>query len=150
MPNVNPWVNRRMDTLAWMAIVLGCAAALQDLRRGTISNWINLTAIAGGLIYHTTRQGAPGLVTAAGGTLAGFAVFLAFYWMGGMGGGDLKLMAAFGALLGPPGILVAALLASIIGGLIAAVSLALNRRKRALPYAPAIVLGAWLALLAGR
>jgi prepilin signal peptidase PulO-like enzyme (type II secretory pathway) len=34
--------------------------------------------------------------------------------------------------------------------LMAAASLALRRRRKAIPYGPAIVLGAWLALLAGR
>jgi Flp pilus assembly protein protease CpaA len=42
---------------------------------------------------------------------------------------------------------VAALLAAVIGALLAAASLAWNRHRRVIPYAPAIVLGAWLALL---
>ena len=139
-----------MDTLAWIAIVLGCAAAAEDLRRRSISNWISLSGIAGGLIYHTVRHGLRGLGVAAAGAAIGFAIFLVVYAMGGMGGGDLKLMAAFGAILGPAGIFTAALLAAILGGLMAAGSLLLNSRKPAIPYAPAIVLGAWLALLGGR
>lgn len=139
-----------MDTLAWIAIVVGCAAAVDDLRRRAISNWISVTGLAGGLTYHTVRHGFRGLGLAAAGAAIGFAIFLVCYWMGGMGGGDLKLMAAFGAILGPAGILTAALLASIIGASIAAGSLMLDRRKRAIPYAPAIVLGAWLALLGGK
>ena len=63
-----------------------------------------------------------------------------------MGGGDVKLMAAFGALLGPSGILLAALLAAPIGGVMAAVAAAWKHQARAIPYAPAIALGAWLAL----
>jgi prepilin peptidase CpaA len=139
-----------MNYLTGMAIALGCSAVLDDLRRGAISNWINLTALAGGLIYHSIHQGWLGLATASGGAALGFAIFLVAYCMGGMGGGDVKLMAAFGALLGPLGILTAAVLASVIGGLMAAGSLALRRRRKAIPYGPAIVLGAWLALLAGR
>jgi len=130
-----------------MAIVLGCAAVYQDLRRRTISNWINAAALAGGLLYHTLRHGAAGVALSALGAAAGFGVFLVCYWLGGMGGGDVKLMAAFGALLGPWPILTAALLAAMIGGLMAAGSLLLSRSRRAIPYAPAIVLGAWLALL---
>jgi prepilin peptidase CpaA len=139
-----------MDTLAWMAIVLGCAAAVDDLRRGSISNWISLTAIAAGLLYHFFHRGGPGLATASEGALLGFAVFLVFYCMGGLGGGDVKLMAAFGALLGPLSILTAAVFASVIGGLWAVASLALRRGRKSIPYGPAIVLGSWLALLAGR
>jgi prepilin peptidase CpaA len=133
-----------------MAIGLGCSAVLEDLCRGTISNWVSLTGIAGGLLYHSLHQGWQGLAASSGGAVLGFAIFLAVYCLGGMGGGDVKLMAAFGALLGPMGILTAALLTAVIGGLMAAASVALHRRRAAIPYGPAIVLGAWLALLAGR
>jgi prepilin peptidase CpaA len=139
-----------MNYLTAMTIALGCFAVLDDLRRGAISNWINLIAIAGGLLYHSIHQGWLGVAISAGGAALGFAVFLVLYCLGGMGGGDVKLMAAFGALLGPVGILTAAVLASVIGGLMAAASLALRRRRKAIPYGPAIVLGAWLTLLAGR
>jgi prepilin peptidase CpaA len=88
-----------------------------------------------------------GLAWSAGGAAAGFAVFLVFYLLGGMGGGDLKLSAAFGALLGPSGILLAALLAAPLGAAMAAACLVWRWRVRAIPYAPALTLGAWLALL---
>jgi len=139
-----------MNTLAWMAVGLGCAAAMRDIHGRVIPNWLNVAAIACGLAYHAVRGGAPGAAMSVEGALVGFGVFLGFYAMGAMGGGDVKLMAAFGALLGPSGILVTALLAAIIGGLVAAATLALDRRKRTIPYGPSIVLGAWLALLAGR
>jgi len=139
-----------MDILKAMAILLGCSAILDDLRRGVISNWISVSAMAGGLLYHALRGGWRGLAMAAGGALVGLAVFLAPYCLGGMGGGDVKLMAAFGALLGPWGILTAALLASILGGLMAAVSQIFRSGRKAIPYGPAIVLGAWLSCLAGR
>jgi prepilin peptidase CpaA len=77
----------------------------------------------------------------------GFAIFLVFYLAGGMGGGDIKLMAAFGALLGPAGILLGALLAAPVGGAMAAAGVMWKGRTRSIPYAPAITLGAWLALL---
>ncbi|MBZ5617561.1 MAG: hypothetical protein LAQ69_02330 [Acidobacteriia bacterium] len=70
--------------------------------------------------------------------------------MESMGGGDVKLMAALNALWGPLGILTAAVLASIIGGLMAVGSLALRCYKKTIRYGSAIVPGSWLALLAGR
>ena len=136
-----------MNGLAWISIVLGCAAAIDDLRRRAISNWISVTGVAAGLTYHAWRHGLQGLAVAAAGAAIGFVIFLLVYLMKGMGGGDLKLMAAFGALLGPRGILIAALLIAIIGGIAAAATLIFDRRKRAIPYAPAIVLGSWLVLL---
>ena len=77
-----------------------------------------------------------------------------------MGGGDVKLMAGFGALLGDREILPAALLAAIAGGLMAVGYLAVRwviQRVRpqtgaapseSIPYAPAITAGVWLAIAA--
>jgi Flp pilus assembly protein protease CpaA len=84
---------------------------------------------------------------AAAGALAGFLIFLLLHSMGGMGGGDVKLMACFGALLGPADILVAAVLAAIAGAVLALAAMLWRPRRVSIPYAPAIVLGAWLTLL---
>jgi len=136
-----------MTLLVSTAVLLGCAATFDDLRRRAIANWICVAGLAAGLVYHTATRGWMGLAWSAGGAVVGFAVFLIFYCLGGMGAGDLKLSAAFGALLGPSGILLAALLAAPIGALMAAVCLVWHWRARAIPYAPALTLGAWLALL---
>jgi len=136
-----------MTVLLWLAVALGCAASFDDLRRRAIANWINVAGLAAGLAYHSAARGWAGVAWPAGGAAAGFAVLLLFYCLGGMGAGDLKLSAAFGALLGPSGILLAALLAAPLGALLAAVCLLWRRRVRAIPYAPALTLGAWLALL---
>jgi len=136
-----------MKLLIAIAFILGCAASFDDLRRRAITDWISVTGLTAGLVYHTAHRGLAGLGWSASGAAVGFAVFLIFYCLGGMGAGDLKLSAAFGALLGPGGILLAALLAAPIGALMAAASMLWRRRVRAIPYAPAITLGAWLALL---
>ena len=117
-------------------------------------------ALAAGLALHCAQQGWHGAAAAATGAALGFALFLVFYLLNGMGGGDVKLMAGFGSLLGPHAILCAAWIAAVVGGLMAAahaVSLSLCpssnsvrgfARNDAIPYAPAIVLGVWLAELA--
>ncbi len=134
-------------TLIWIAVLLGFAATFDDIRRRAIANWINVAGLSAGLIYHTADRGLVGLGWSLGGAAIGFAVFLGFYVLGAMGGGDVKLSAAFGALLGPSGILIAALLAAPAGALLASICALRNRRARAIPYAPALTLGAWLALL---
>jgi len=130
-----------------LALTLGCVAGAEDLRRNQIPNWINAGALCAALLLATISRGLAGLALAAAGAAAGFGIFLVFYWAGAIGGGDIKLMAAFGGLLGPYGILLAALLAAVIGALVTAGCLTWNRNRTAIPYAPAIVLGAWLALL---
>src|SRR4051812_47502192 len=127
-----------MDSLTIIAIALGSSAVWDDLRHRTISNWISLTGVLSGLAYHSSHRGWHGLATALEGAALGLGVFLVVYALGGMGGGDVKLMAAFGSLLGPSGILTAVVLICGIGGLMAAASLLIRRQQKAIPYGPAI------------
>jgi prepilin signal peptidase PulO-like enzyme (type II secretory pathway) len=55
-------------------------------------------------------------------------------------------MAAFGALLGPSDVLTAAVISAVAGALLAMLVLLWRPRTAAIPYAPAIVIGAWLVL----
>lgn len=133
-------------------LMMGLAAVVEDVWRRQISNWIPLTLLTAGFLMRTLEEGWRGFGSSLSGSALGFAIFLIFYLMGGLGGGDVKLMAAFGALLGPKGIITAAWVAAIIGALAAAGYLGwLRLRKRdrrglSIPYAPAIVLGCWIAL----
>jgi prepilin peptidase CpaA len=78
-----------------------------------------------------------------------------------MGGGDVKLMAGFGAVLGVGRVAEAAFWTALVGGLLAAgalgVSWAWARAARrgapgpvAIPYAPAIVAGVLLTLVGNK
>jgi prepilin peptidase CpaA len=104
---------------ALLAGGIGIAACVDDLRRRQIANWIPLSAFASGLILQTAKHGWHGTVSAVLGTLAGAGVFLIFYLLGGMGGGDVKLMAGFGALLGAKRLFEAALWTAGCGGILA-------------------------------
>ncbi len=147
-----------MNAQVWIAILVGVAAAVDDLARRQIANWIPAAALAGGLGWQIGQHGWWGWLYALGGAAAGFGVFLIFYLLGGMGGGDMKLMAGFGALLGASRLLEAALWTAGVGGLLALGVLAFRAlRKRtgasagvasdSIPYAPAIALGVWLSLV---
>jgi prepilin peptidase CpaA len=147
----------------WIAALVGVAATVEDLIRRTISNWLSVAALAGGFVCQCLAFGWRGALTAAAGAAAGFGIFLIFYLLGGMGGGDVKLMAGFGALLGASRLLQAAFWTALIGGLVASIVLTIhmlrNRNNPAgpgsakplfIPYAPAIACGVWLALLSSR
>jgi prepilin peptidase CpaA len=153
-----------MSMQVWIAIVVGMAAVIDDLARRHIANWIPAAALAGGFGWQIGRSGWQGALTALAGAAAGFAVFLIFYLLGGMGGGDVKLMAGFGALLGAGRLLEAALWTAGIGGLMAlavlgwralrgsapapgTLSVEQQEREASIPYAPAIALGVWLSLV---
>jgi prepilin peptidase CpaA len=152
-----------VNAQVWIAILIGLAAMIDDLARRQIANWIPLAALAAGFGWQIGQSGLRGLLYAGIGTVAGFAVFLIFYLLGGMGGGDIKLMAGFGALLGFHQLIAAALWTAGVGGVIAASVLGVRALRRALgatngaatkqdeahdsiPYAPAIALGVWLSL----
>jgi len=153
-----------MNVQVWIAVLVGLAAMIDDLARRQIANWIPLSALAAGFGWQIGQSGLSGLLYAGIGTVTGFAVFLVFYLLGGMGGGDVKLMAGFGALLGFHRLLEAALWTAGVGGLIALGVLGVRALRRALgwttnstakrgqgqdsiPYAPAIALGVWLSLV---
>src|SRR5260370_35779240 len=93
-----------------IAAVIGLAATVEVLAHRQISNWICGAALLAGLALHIATDGWRGGVSALLGAIAGFAVFLIFYLLGGMGGGDIKLMAGFGAVLGMNSLLGDALL----------------------------------------
>jgi prepilin peptidase CpaA len=135
--------------MTWAALLLGVWAVVEDLRRRTVPNWLAAAGLAAGLGLQAASGGVRGLLMAGLGAAAGFTVLLPFHLLGGMGGGDVKLMAAFGALLGPAGVLLAALLATMLGGVWAAVAWLCRPRTAAIPFAPAIVLGAWASWFGG-
>jgi prepilin peptidase CpaA len=60
--------------------------------------------------------GPSGLVTSILGWVTGAALFFPFFALGGMGAGDVKLLACFGAWLGPQAALYAGLYAAVAGG----------------------------------
>ena len=146
-----------MSARTLLILIVGVASVLEDLTRREISNWTSGGAVIAGLIVHFAQRGWTGAMHSLFGSLIGFCVFLIFYLLGGMGGGDVKLMAGFGALLGDAQIMAAALWVALSGGLMAAGYLAFRAVARRagsgektgdrIPYAPAIAVGAWLALV---
>ena len=152
-----------MNAQVWIAILVGLAAVIDDLKRRQIANWIPAAALAGGLGWQVASYGWTGWLYGLGGAAAGFGAFLIFYLLGGMGGGDVKLMAGFGALLGAGRLVEAALWTAGVGGLLAlgvlgyralqgklagAAKAAEQRvEQESIPYAPAIALGVWLSLV---
>ncbi len=79
----------------------------------------------------------------------GLYLFLAVVTNGGMGGGDIKLMAMLGFWLGSAGILWIVLLSSNIGAIlsIALIALKIKGRKDYIPFGPFIVIAAMLVML---
>jgi prepilin peptidase CpaA len=108
-----------MSTMEAAATIVGVAAIVFDLWRRRIPNALTFGAALAALVFAAVVGGTSGLARAAGGWLVGFALFFPFFALGGLGAGDVKLVAALGAWIGPVLTLWAALYASIAGGVIA-------------------------------
>src|SRR5688572_2362189 len=84
-----------------IALAVGFVACVTDVRSRRIPNVLTFGAAAAALLFHLFVAGTGGLQTAVGGWLVGTVLFLPFFALGGMGAGDVKLLAALGAWLGP-------------------------------------------------
>jgi prepilin peptidase CpaA len=102
----------------FLAFVL-VAAALYDLRFQKIPNLLTFPTMGVAIVYYGITIGGKGILISTSGLLLGMALFITPYLMGGMGAGDVKLMGAVGAVLGPWGVVNAAILTAFAGGVYA-------------------------------
>ena len=127
-----------------------------DLDHQIIPDGLTMILAAAGMIYL-----AYGRITGTGLTIGqaalgiliggGFFLVIAVVSNGGMGGGDIKLMAALGLWFGWRGILMVMFLSFIIGGIVS-VGLLIARkagRKQMVPFGPFIAVGAYVTALYG-
>lgn len=106
-----------MDPIVFISLSLALAAAsATDLRSQRIPNALTLPLAALALAYHALAGGLGGLWFSFVGLGLGLALMLAPFLFGVMGGGDVKLMAAVGAWLGPVLTLEAFVLTTLAGG----------------------------------
>jgi prepilin peptidase CpaA len=107
--------------LAACVAVFSAVAAVLDYRTKKIPNWLTVPAAALGLAYNCLAPGGIGPLTAMLGLLIGFSLLILPWLLGGGGMGDVKLLAALGAWLGPVLILISFGLAAVLaaGGAIA-------------------------------
>lgn len=94
-------------------------ACLTDIRARRIPNVLTFGGALAAFVYHTMMSGWPGVQTSVFGWLVGAAAFMPFFLLGGMGAGDVKLLAALGAWMGPGQVVWVALYGSIAGGVLA-------------------------------
>lgn len=108
--------------------LVGCsvAAAIVDMRERRIPNKLTLTALLGGVVLHAVNGGAREAGWALLTALIAGAVFMVFHIAGGMGAGDVKMMAALGCIAGIADVRNL-LLATMILGALCAIGLAMWR-----------------------
>lgn len=132
-----------------------------DLDFQIIPDSITLTGIPIGLIAGSLllpdpfmRAGMLGFKTSIIGAFTGFSLFylVAFFSRGGMGGGDIKMMAMVGALMGWKSVLVTTFIGSLFGSLVGLFLMIFKDkgRKTKIPFGPFLAMGAVITLFWGQ
>lgn len=106
-----------------VAIAVALWAAREDLRSRRVPNRLTLPAMLAGLCLHGAAGGPAGLWFSLAGLLTGFGLLILFHVFGGMGAGDVKLLAAAGALLGAEGAQSVFIIALAVSGAVSLVRL---------------------------
>jgi prepilin peptidase CpaA len=106
--------------VVWLVSFILIEAAIIDGRSLRVPNWLTFHFVAGGLAFAWWRGGSDLLPTSILGAAVGLMTLLPLYAIGGMGAGDVKLMAGLGAWIGPWLALWAFFSSAIAGALIAA------------------------------
>ena len=114
----------------YLTAALVLMAAFCDLRSREIPNWLTLGGIVSGLAVHSYLTGWSGLQFSAAGLGVAALVFLPLWWMRWLGGGDMKLMAAVGALTGWSNLIVIFIFDAMLGGVVALVAVITRGRSR--------------------
>lgn len=104
--------------LVLLTLLIG--AAVYDVRYRKIPNWLSMSGIVLGFAINFAI-GPPegGVLFALKGFAAGFGLYLLLYVLRAMGAGDVKLMGAVGALVGPERWFGIFLVTAIVGGVMA-------------------------------
>lgn len=125
--------------ILWITLSLLAAAAFCDLRSREIPHVFAGLVLGIGVAAAAFGWNGIGFAEMALGVMLGLAAGFAFYALGGMAGGDVKLIAALGAVVGWKGLLGVMFYVAIFGGLLALI--ARKRKQSEYAYGPAIALG---------
>src|SRR5437764_1449894 len=105
--------------VAWLVSIVLVEAAVIDGLKLRVPNWLTFHLVIGGLAYSAWIDGGAGLLRGSAGAALGLGLLLPLYAIGGMGAGDVKLLAGIGAWVGPALTVGAFVTSALTGGLMA-------------------------------
>ena len=105
--------------IEWVLALVVLIAAVTDGLWQRVPNWLTIPATVVGLCLHYADGGTTGLFWGVAGWIVGFGLLIGFYARGGMGAGDVKLVATVGAFTGPQRILWISAYTGVLGGIYA-------------------------------
>ena len=124
------WMAAPPQQILYAGFALLCAviASVHDVRERRIPNVLTGSATAGGLLLHLLFGGVSEMGWAFLAMLIAGGGFFVIFLAGGMGAGDVKLMAAVGAIVALPSIQVV-LLATVFTGAVFALATAIHHGR---------------------
>jgi prepilin peptidase CpaA len=108
-----------MNAIRLAPLALVSVAAVIDVRTRRIPNLLTFGGALCAFVFFLIVGGLPALGHSLAGWGVGLALFMPIFLLGGMGAGDVKLLAAVGAWLGPAVILWCAFYTVMAGGVLA-------------------------------
>ena len=111
-----------------LLLVFALLMASYDVVCRRIPNQLTAITAIFGLSWAFANGGLSGLGTAFAGGLTGFGLMAIFYFIGAVGGGDVKAIAALSVFLGALGALYLFVFTTLVGGLMAIIKLILDRK----------------------
>lgn len=102
------------------ALTIATVGAVKDALGRRIPNWLTYSGLIAALLVRIVLGGWAELRGGLAGMLLAGGIFLLLFLLGGMGGGDVKLMAAVGAWVGYDQVWVFLTVSALAGGLLAA------------------------------
>jgi prepilin peptidase CpaA len=126
-----------MNSIAWWVnVVVLLAASAFDLQTRRIPNWLSIPFLVSGFLVSAMLRGQAGLVDSLQGFAIAVLVFGLPWFFRWMGLGDVKLAAGVGAWIGPSQFVMAFLVMSMVGGIMAVIyALRLGRPRESLEAA---------------
>lgn len=103
----------------WFVTIALIVAAVIDGFELRVPNWLTFPLIISGWIYSVAVGGQAGLTASLVGTAVGLALLLPAYAIGGMGAGDVKLLAGVGAWMHYTDTVNAFCVSAVIGAVLA-------------------------------
>jgi leader peptidase (prepilin peptidase)/N-methyltransferase len=131
------------------------ALSFIDIDHQLLPDSITLPLLWLGLLVNSFELFVP-LIDAVWGAIAGYLILWSVYWgfklltgKEGMGYGDFKLLAAFGAWMGWQALPVIILLSALSGIVVTVLQMLLSGRSRhqPIPFGPYLAIAGWIALL---
>jgi prepilin peptidase CpaA len=132
-----------------VALVIAAVACITDLRTGRIPNVLTFSSAVAALFFHAVVGRGEGILLSLTGLIVGVVVFFIPFALRGLGAGDVKLLGAIGAWIGPAAIAWTALYTGILGGVLCVVVAAFHGYLRqAISNIRALLVHWWVGGLA--